>query len=128
MEDATPYTKHAWLAWERLRTVYNLVLLVQGLTCVYFLRELDKIAQHPFYKLGPWWDLAIFFGGVANALYFLGPLTEAGVYRVLGWRMGRARYCLFAAGLLLSASVIFVLASGVWSRMSYGLRGLSPCQ
>lgn len=124
MEETAHYLKGARLAWEKLRIVYNLILLVQGLTCVYFLWELDKMAQYPPYRLGPWWAGAFLFGMVANAFYCLGPLAEVGVYRVLRLRIGRARYLLFAAGLLLSVGVILLAAGRVWFRMSYGLRGL----
>lgn len=117
MEEIAHHLKEARLAWERLRIVYNLVLLVQGLTCVWFLWQLEKFAKHPYYRLGTWWDFAIFFGGVANGFYFLGSLAETSAYRVLGWRMGRARYFLFAAGLSLSIGVVFLLAYAEWNRL-----------
>lgn len=125
MDETGRYLERAWLAWEKLRIVYNTVLLVEGLTSVYFLWQLDKIADYHYRFGSSWLGFAILFGVVANVFYCLGPLAEACVHRLLGRGMGRARYSLFAAGLLLSTGLIFLLARGMWLGMSSHLGPVS---
>ena len=123
MDETGRYRKQAWLAWEKLRVVYNLVLLVEGLTWLWPMWEVEKVTENPYYRMGPFlWGGAILFGVVANVFYCLGPLAEVWAYRVLGWRMGRARYFLFAAGLLFSIVVVFLLGRVIFVRMLIYLR------
>ena len=123
MNEAALYLKETRLAWEKLRIVYNLVLLVQGLTWVSAMWEVEKVTENPYYRVsGASWGYAILFGVVANALYCLGPLTEAWSYRFLGWRMDRFRYLLFAAGLLFSIVVVFFFGHLIFWRMLHYLQ------
>ena len=117
MDETARYPKKAWLAWERLRVVYNLVLLVVGLPCLWLLWLLQEYVGQSYGFFSFWCLSTILFGVVANAFYCLGPLAEVGVYRVLRLRIGRARYGSFAAGLLLSIRVILLLAHAHWTRM-----------
>ena len=98
------------MAWEKLRIVYNLVLLMVGLPCLWLLMLLaDFVGQGDYYAFGFFSNGTILFGVTANAFYCLGPLAEVCVYSVLGLRMGRARYGPFAAGLLLSMGLELAL-------------------
>ena len=124
-DETARYQKQAWLAWERVRIVYNAVLFVQGLTSVYFLWQLDKIADYHYRFGSSWVGFAILFGVVANVFYCLGPLAEACVHRLIGRGMVRARYFLFAVGLLLSMGLILLLARGMWLGMSSHLGPVS---
>lgn len=109
------------MPWEKLRIVYNLVLLVQGLTCEWFLWQFHKITHYPP-RVDSHVAEAIVFAVLANAFYCLGPLAEACVYRALRWRMGLTTYPLFGPGLLLSMCAIFVAETRLWSYMEYYLR------
>lgn len=93
------------VAWERLRLVYNVILLVPGLV-------IESI-----WVTGQGMPLGVAFLGAgmiavgANIAYFLGPLAELyfrGVFRN-GESIGRGRMLIFGLGLLVSAGV-FALA------------------
>jgi hypothetical protein len=120
MEHATLYTKQAWLAWEKLRIVYNLVLLIVGLPCLWLLMLLANfVGQGDYYAFGFFSNGTVLFGVAANAFYCLGPLADVCVYSFVDIRMGRARYFLFAAGLLLSMGLELALLR----RLLYHLAG-----
>jgi hypothetical protein len=122
MDETARYLKKAWLTWERLRIAYNLVLLVEGLTCLFFLWQLGKCADHACPALLGGWTVVIPFGVAANVFYCLGPLAETYVCVLLGHRLGRARYSLFAAGLLFSMCVTLAPAMRLWGHISGYLR------
>jgi hypothetical protein len=122
MDETARYVKSIRLAWEKLRIVYNAVLLLEGLTWVSAWWEVEKVTENPYYRVGGMWSLAILFGVVANALYCLGPLAEVCAYRFFGWRMDRGRYFLFGAGLLCSIAVVFFFGHLTFWRMLYYLR------
>jgi|GEM_PF-1302471 len=109
MDETVPYPKKAWLAWEKLRILYNLVMLGVGLPCLWLLWLLEESVGQSYGFFSFWCLSTGLFGVVANAFYCLGPLAEVGVYRVLRLRIGRARYGLFAPGLLLSMGVELAL-------------------
>ena len=109
MDETERYVKNVRAAWEKLRIVYNLVLLLEGLTCLWLLWLLAEFAGQPF-GFDFWFFPVILFGAVANALYCLGPVADACAYRFLGWRMGRARCFLFGTGLLFSMGVLLLPA------------------
>lgn len=120
MDETRQCLRGVILAWEKLRVVYNLVLVVQGLTWVSAMCEVEKVTEKPYYRVsGASWAYAVLFGMVANAFYCVGPLAEAAAYRLFGWRMARARYFLFAAGLLLSMGLELALLR----RLLYHLAG-----
>jgi hypothetical protein len=96
MHNATPTVKGTWLAWERLRILYNVILLVQGLICLSVLHPRETFI----------WMIIVTFAACANVLYCLGPLTEISIAAVLGRRMDGVRYFIFAVGLLFSMYVI----------------------
>jgi len=102
--------KRAIVSWEKLRLIYNVVLLLEGLFvswCVWSIFE--SSLQYV-------WAVVV-FGLTANAFYCMGPLVEVYASVIYGRRLGRYRYLLFAAGLLFSMIVIaylwFVLDPGV---------------
>ena len=106
MDETVRYVSRACLAWERLRLVYNLVLLVVGLACSWRLRD-----THLF-LLGGYWGGVVLFGTIANVFYCLGPLLETYACALCGREMDRQRYLLFAAGLFLSMRVVVILTGG----------------
>jgi hypothetical protein len=116
MDETAQYPKQAWVAWEKLRIVYNLLLLVQGLTCEWFLWQFHKITDYPL-RVDVQVTEAIVFGVLANLFYCLGPAADVCVYRILRWRMGLTRHLLFAAGLLFSMWAIFLAETRLWSYM-----------
>lgn len=92
------------LGWEKLRLLYNLILLLPGvgILAVFTIRW------------GSPWSLAV--GGSvlvaigANGAFFLGPLAELylrGVFRN-GESLGKGRWLIFGAGLVVSAGVFGV--------------------
>jgi len=101
------YPKAALQAWTRLWIVYNVVLLIYGLIALGTLRLLERQARHDCGAL----DQApvLIFGIVANVCFCLGPLVECSIFILLGHRMDRNRYVLFAAGLLFAMLLIYAL-------------------
>lgn len=124
MDETTRYLKKACLAWEKLRVVYNALLLVEGLIGLWTLRRLGERADHLCPNVfGPGvWRFIILFGVVANVFYCVGPLVEAYTSVVLARRMNRGRYVLFVAGLLFSMYVILCLWMRGWGHIGGHLR------
>lgn len=90
-----PYNRSALIWWEKMRVVYNIVLLGAALLLAFPL-----CAKDPFG--------AFLFGVVANAFYCLGPLADL-YYNILYKRkLGGQRYTLFILGLLFSMFVMLV--------------------
>ncbi len=93
--------KELVVAWEKLRLVYNALLLVPGLAV------LGAYLAQDLMSLG-----AAIFSGVAvavgaNVAFLLGPLAELylrGLFRN-GEALGRGRWLIFGAGLVVSAGV-----------------------
>jgi hypothetical protein len=90
--------------WERLRFIYNAVLLIEGLLLT---ADLMAVAGATVY-----WANVLVFGAIANAFYCLGPLVD--VYLLAyGVKLLNGRYLLFGIGLLFSMAV--VLWSSMWA-------------
>ena len=96
MDETRRYLKHACVAWEKLRIVFNLVFLVQ-FQIAFRIPLKAFIQSHP-----ELWLFVIVCFAFANACYCLGPLFEVYAWVVHGWRIGRARYLLFVAGVVFS--------------------------
>ena len=124
MDETKRRLKAIWVAWEKLRILYNVVLLVEGLLWLVVLLMLANRANHPEVNLqGPWISGAILcFGVAANVFYCLGPLIESGIFLVRGSSRLRTRRILFFAGLLFS--MYFIWGSGMrgWSHIAGYLR------
>ena len=69
MDETGHYLKKACLAWGMLWIVYNVVLLLEGMASLLFLRNLGERADHLCPNVfGSWvWYAIILFGVVANA-------------------------------------------------------------
>jgi hypothetical protein len=94
--------------WEKLRLIYNLMLLVPGIgiQTIMVLRQDMPVSMA---VIG-----AVIIGVAANLAYFLGPLAEL-YFRALfrdGESIGRGRYLIFGAGLVVSAGVFLVALFG----------------
>lgn len=91
--------------WEKLRLVYNLILLIPGIV----IESIMVMRQGMPLAAGIFGAVVIAVG--ANLAFFLGPLTEL-YFRALfrkGESIGRGRQLIFGAGLVVSAGV-FLLA------------------
>lgn len=115
MDETVGYLKRAVLDWEALRIVYNIILLAEGLIFLWFLRGLEEASGHVCAALIGVWGSIIAFGVIANFMYCFGPVAEVYALSVLGRRLGRGRYLLFAAGLLFSMGVIAALGGRLWA-------------
>jgi hypothetical protein len=90
-----PYTaRAAFIAWERLRVVYNLTLAVLVLA----------VAQTDWSDPEFTWQLAI-AACLANLCFCLGPVTEGYLVVLLGADRRAARWFVFVAGLLLACGL-----------------------
>ena len=96
MNETRRYVRGVILAWEKLRVLYTVVLIVQGSVCPWNL----------------WKHLGALLIVVANVFYCFGPLLETYACVVFGRRTSRGRYLLFGAGLVFSVGVIFMFTSG----------------
>lgn len=86
--------REVFLAWERLRVPYNLLLLVATCFALPFAWA-DWVQPRRVF-------LGLVFGAiVANVCFCAGPCAE-GLLHLLGARRNGARICLFAAGTLFS--------------------------
>jgi hypothetical protein len=85
----TPSVKAIFRAWERLRLVYNAVLVLVVVLLLWPGRELQPT----------FWLLLVCQAVNANLCFFAGPLTEWYV-GWLGYRSRATRWVLFGSGLL----------------------------
>lgn len=115
----SPQLRKMLVSWEKLRLLYNGVLLVLGVLLLFAFFS-------PAFLSAYWLD--VMFGSLmvavmANIAFFLGPLVEAYTTAFLGlqWRPG-ARVVVLLAGLIFSALVFMVLIGG------YGFVMLLPGQ
>lgn len=120
MDETRQYIKAIWLAWEKLRVVYNLVLLFWGLMWLVLLLQLANRVNHPEGNLqGPMiWEMILFFGVAGNIFYCLGPVIESGIFLVRGPSRPWTRRILFSAGLLFSMGLIWCFAMKGWSHIA----------
>ncbi len=92
-----------FLSWEKLRLVYNAILILITLGLMTFQSHLFSNVE--------FWTAVVFGALVANACFFLGPIIEAYV-TWLGYRNVGLRVFLFISGtvvacILAFASVVF---------------------
>lgn len=93
-------------AWEKLRRLYNLIMILPGMGVLALWLARTEM---PFL-------IAIFFGVLfglgANAAFFLGPLAELyiRVFFRRGDTIGKCRWFIFSAGLVVSAGVTLFAA------------------
>ena len=97
----TLYLKEAVIHWEIGRVIYNLILLIIGLTFSY--NQIDKLGTSIYITE------VLFFAIPANLLYSLGPLFESYLF-AFGFKLGKYRNLLFTVGLLFAAFVTFIEA------------------
>ncbi len=91
------------VAWEGLRVIYNLVMVIAG-----GIAALPLIFSFAADKNGPGWALLVsigVFGLGANLCFCLGPLAET-YSRLFLVPLGVARYALFGIGLLFSLGIV----------------------
>lgn len=93
-------------AWEKLRGLYNLIMLVAGIGVLALWLTLTDIPLPAAIFFG------VFVGLGANAAFFLGPLAELyiRVFFLGGAPIGKGRQHIFNAGLAVSAGVILISA------------------
>lgn len=106
--DDPPALREVVLGWERLRLLYNGLLLVPGLAviAVWSLRQGMPLAA------GLGGALVVAIG--ANLAFFLGPLAELylrGLFRN-GESIGRGRWLIFGAGLVVSGGLFLLVLLG----------------
>ncbi len=98
-----PEFRATFLAWERLRIVYNVVLV--ALTCI------SVLGSQPQHGLDPgFWLSAVVAGLAANVCYFLGPVAAC-YLRWLGVRSAMLTPLLFGLGLAFSMLITFAMAA-----------------
>lgn len=100
------YLRDAFWEWERLRLVYNCILLCYGLRLLY--------PMHHLY--GQWLALAFgacLFGLLANTFYCLGPLVDFYLDTFLKVRLHQGRRVLFVLGLGLSMLAMMLAGRGL---------------
>ncbi|MGD7651951.1 MAG: hypothetical protein ACQCXQ_01965 [Verrucomicrobiales bacterium] len=103
-----PVVRRIVVAWERLRLIYNAVLLVPGLVV------LGALVQYAEMPVGAAVAGGVFVGLGANAAFFLGPLSEFYLSAVFlgGGALGRGRWLIFGAGVVVSLG-FFLLVGAV---------------
>jgi hypothetical protein len=111
------YCRATVKAWERLRLLYNAILVVPGIMVLS--RTIYLASNHGLGGLPPGVDgivagdalgfiaLSFVFGFVANICYCVGPYAEF-VIAALGFPISgeRSRYLVFGLGVMLSLGVI----------------------
>lgn len=124
LHEAAAYLKKTWWGWEKLRIIYNVVLLAEGLLCLWYLRYLAVKSGHLCVNVFGTriWMMIIVFGVLANAFYCFGPLAEVFLITISKRRFARAKNFLFAAGLLFSMFIIFAFAIRGYTHISGYLR------
>lgn len=91
-------------AWEKLRLLYNGILLLPGIS-ILVVWNISQHTQQPVAILS-----GLFVGFCANIAFFLGPLTEIylrGFFRY-GAPLGKERLAIFGAGMVVSAGVLLM--------------------
>jgi hypothetical protein len=101
--------KRVFLAWEKLRPVYNLVLALWALALLYPELERDP-SRYALLAIA----LRLFWGAVkANLGYFAGPAAES-YLRWLGVRTLWARAALFVTGTAFAMLIGFFALRWTW--------------
>lgn len=105
------------LAWERLRILYNLIMLFIGifvaLSVYHNVNAIDPELRQGFlfsYSPACIIGLSFVFGVAANVMYTLGPAFEIYVVSFTGFRFRSfSRIILFAIGLVISLGIQVIL-------------------
>jgi hypothetical protein len=113
MADNNTGIRDRMASWERLRLVYNLVMLGVGVAVAMRIHAIVQslpMACHSTIKMnydpGGIVRASILFAVMANILYFLGPIAETYIVSFTSWDFRRVhRYLVFAVGLLFSMGV-----------------------
>jgi hypothetical protein len=100
---ATFSVKAIFRAWERLRLVYNAVLV---LVVLLFLSEKREVEP-------AFWLFLVCQAVAANLCFFAGPLAEW-YLGWLGYRSRATRWVLFGAGLVLAVALAVVTLRPPW--------------
>lgn len=105
----SPQLREMLVSWEKLRLLYNGVLLVLGVLLLFIFFSPALLAAY-------WLDLmfgSLMVAVMANIAFFLGPLLEAYTTAFLGlqWRPA-ARVVVLLAGLIFSALIFLGLIAG----------------
>jgi hypothetical protein len=109
------------IAWAKLGVIYNGILLLEGLSGLLILRHIGRVANHlcvNVFDSSIYLPLIVLIGLAANGFYLLGPSAEVLIERWLGYRIGRWRLLLFAAGLLFSMFVVLIAFHAGWIHIS----------
>jgi hypothetical protein len=99
-----PALRELVLAWEKLRILYNVLLLLPGLLILFTLVTEENIGVIEALVMGA----CVAIG--ANCCFFLGPASELylrGLFRK-GEPIGRGRWLIFGSGTMLSL-MLFIL-------------------
>lgn len=113
VQRALCYIRRIWLAWEKLRIWYNVVLLAEGLLGLLILRLLVTYDRQLLYGCGLW-VLVFLVGLFANIFYFLGPIMEMILCVIIRSRAVLLRPYLFLACLFFWMYVIFCMGARMW--------------
>ena len=105
VEDQKPALRELVLGWERLRLLYNGLLVVPGVMVLFTLITGEGMTLLDAVASG--FGVAV----AANACFFLGPAAELYLRGLLrkGEPLGRGRWLLFGTGTMFSL-MLFVLA------------------
>ncbi len=103
-------TRATFLQWEKLRVIYNVVLI--ALTCMMTFGLKPELAMDP----GFWLEAAV-AGVAANFCFFAGPIVECYI-RWLGYRSPILTYGIFGVGMAFSCLVTLVAAVLVQSPLA----------
>jgi len=113
MTDESPSVKERLVSWERLRLIYNVVMLLAGIpiaASIYrIVQALPATVRNRLtfdYSASSIIMHSILFGILANIAYLFGPILEVYWTAFTRRKFGRrARYCVFAIGLVFSVAV-----------------------
>tara|TARA_B100000900_G_scaffold125236_1_gene105704 strand:- start:215 stop:619 length:405 start_codon:yes stop_codon:yes gene_type:complete len=118
LESEIEFCRRIMKSWEKLRLLYNGVLLFPGIAMLWRILHLqaDRMAQNPpgmgFPIMDPV-DLfirALLFGICANVCFCLGPYSEF-IVTALGFSLTarKIRVLLFSLGLMMSLGIIMLV-------------------
>ena len=131
LESEVEFCRRIMKSWEKLRLLYNGVLLLPGIALLWRILHLqaERMAQNPpgmgFPIMDPV-DLcirALLFGVCANVCFCLGPYSEF-IVTALGFPLTarKIRVLLFSLGLMMSLGIIIL----VWFLVEFSLSFPSP--
>lgn len=103
------HAKSVFLAWEKLRFLYNFVLIFIVVAMAVLLGGAQLLSSIEF------WLMAIVGGVISNICFFVGPIVESYVHW-LGLRLTWLRSTCFLLGLALTTVVaLLTVAELAWS-------------